>query len=286
MLKVLKQITFCSFKKKVFAAALMLIVCSVAILWNAHAKIATLDKNMSDPNAVLFLSQNRIDISSRGHIPEPSTLALIGSGFVAVLVRFARRRFRDFKRCFDIGASVLGLFLSVPLMVGTAIVIKIVSPGPVFFKQMRVGKDGKLFEIFKIRTMVCDAENQTGAVWAKKNDPRIFPFGNFLRKAHIDEIPQLVNVLKGEMSIVGPRPERPEFVSTLSEKICDYKKRLGVMPGITGLAQVKHNYDRTTTDVRKKVKLDLLYIRRMCFLIDLRILYSTFFVVLTGRGAH
>lgn len=279
MSKLINEFKIFSFRKKALAVAVVVVLCSLAIMLTANAQPI-------DPTAPIFSSQNASDTSTRGRAPEPSTIVLMGSGFLAALVRFARRRFQEFKRGLDIFVSLLGLLFSLPIILLAMLIIKMTSPGPVFFRQMRVGKDARLFDIFKLRTMVCDAENQTGPVWAKENDPRVIPFGKFLRKSHIDEIPQLVNVLRGEMSIVGPRPERPEFVSGLSKEICDYQKRLNVQPGITGLAQVKHRYDETIKDVRKKVKLDLLYIKRMCFLTDFRILLSTVLVVLTGKGAR
>ena len=134
--------------------------------------------------------------------------------------------------------------------------------------------------------MFLDAEKNTGAVWAQENDPRITPVGRILRKTHIDEIPQLLNVITGEMSIVGPRPERPEIVKDLKALIHDYENRLSVKPGITGLAQVKHKYDETIEDVKKKIKYDLLYIRKMCWLVEMRIIAQTFIVALTGKGAR
>jgi len=134
--------------------------------------------------------------------------------------------------------------------------------------------------------MKVDAEKNTGPMWAQEDDPRLIKFGKVIRKTHIDELPQLYNVLVGDMSIVGPRPERPELVEKLKEQITDYEKRLQVKPGITGLAQVWHKYDETIKDVKKKIKYDLLYIREMCLMVDLRILARTFVVVLTGRGAR
>jgi lipopolysaccharide/colanic/teichoic acid biosynthesis glycosyltransferase len=163
--------------------------------------------------------------------------------------------------------------------------IKLSSKGPVVYTQERVGKRGRIFKIYKLRTMVVDAEKGTGAVWAKRNDPRITKIGRILRKSRVDEIPQLLNVIKGEMSIVGPRPERPEMVRDFKVLIQDYEKRLQIEPGITGLAQIWNRYDETIEDVKKKVKYDLLYIRKMCLLADLDILAQTFVVVLTGRGA-
>ena len=131
-----------------------------------------------------------------------------------------------------------------------------------------------------------DAEKFSGPVWATKNDNRLIPGGNFLRRSKIDEIPQFINVLKGEMSIIGPRPERPFFVERLKKQIPDYEKRLKIKPGITGLAQVLHRADETIKDVRKKIKYDILYIKKMCLLTDVRILIKTVRVVLTGSVAR
>jgi exopolysaccharide biosynthesis polyprenyl glycosylphosphotransferase len=223
---------------------------------------------------------------SHAHAPEPGSIILLSTGICGWIVGFARRRFRQFKRMFDLTVAGLGLIVAMPLMLLAAIVIKAVSPGPVFFKQRRVGWDGKLFDIYKLRTMKLDAEKETGPIWAQENDPRLIRFGKFIRKAHLDELPQLFNVLKGEMSIVGPRPERPVFVKTLSKEIKEYNKRFTAKPGITGLAQVWHKYDETVEDVKKKIKYDLLYIRKMCLMVDLRILLRTILVVARGQGAR
>ncbi len=218
--------------------------------------------------------------------PEPGTVALVSTGFAGWIVSVARRRFQQFKRAFDLIASSVGLVLVSPLIAFTAVLIKIVSPGPVFFKQERVGYKGRIFDIYKIRTMKVDAEKDTGPIWARENDSRLIKFGKLIRRLHIDELPQLLNVLRGDMSIVGPRPERPVFVEKLSGEISDYRKRINVKPGITGLAQVRHKYDETIKDVRKKVKYDLLYIREMCFMVDLRILLRTVMVAALGKGAR
>ncbi len=191
---------------------------------------------------------------------------------------------RKVKRMLDIIVSLVILILSLPISVITAILIKLETPGPVIFKQERVGLNGKVFKIYKFRSMVNDAEKKTGPVWAGKNDPRITKVGKFIRKVRIDEIPQMLNVLKGEMSLVGPRPERPFFVEKFAKEIPLYKRRLLVKPGITGWAQVKHKYDETIEDVKTKLKYDLFYIENMSIRMDLKILFRTVFTVLLGKG--
>jgi len=223
---------------------------------------------------------------TRSRAPEPTTMALFGSGLLGMIVNFVRKAYDRVKRTFDIVASIMALIISFPLCLLIAVLIKLTSRGPVFFKQARVGKDGHVFEMYKFRTMRVDAEKETGPVWATQDDHRLIPIGPFIRKSHIDEFPQFINVLKGEMSIIGPRPERPFFVAKLVQEIPDYTKRLSVKPGITGLAQVWHKYDETIEDVKKKVKYDLLYIRKVCLWTDLMIMLRTIRVVFTGEGAR
>jgi len=205
---------------------------------------------------------------------------------VDVEIAYERKPYHIVKRMTDIGGSVIAFVLLSPFFIFAALFIKILSKGPVFFRQTRVGQYGKTFEIYKFRTMKVDAEKYSGPVWAAKNDDRLIPGGNFLRKSKIDEIPQFINVLKGEMSIIGPRPERPFFVERLKKQIPDYEKRLNIKPGITGLAQVLHRADETIKDVRKKIKYDILYIKRMCLWTDVIILARTVRVVLTGIAAR
>jgi len=188
------------------------------------------------------------------------------------------------KRMIDIAVSFIVLFVGLPIWLLVALAIKFNSRGPVFYAQERVGKDGKHFNIIKFRSMYENAEEESGPVWANKKDTRVTFVGKILRKVRIDEIPQLINVLDGKMSLVGPRPERPFFVEQLSKEIPLYMRRLKVRPGITGWAQVKHKYDESVEDVKRKVEYDLFYIENMSIRMDLKILFNTVAVVLLGKG--
>ena len=188
------------------------------------------------------------------------------------------------KRVFDITATLIGLVLIAPVMVLIAFAIKWTSPGPIVYRQERVGLFGDLFDIYKFRTMRVDAE-ANGPVWSLgDSDSRMTRVGAVLRRTHLDELPQLLNVLKGEMSLVGPRPERPHFVEELNRAIEGYSERLLIKPGMTGLAQVHYRYDTTIADVKRKVRFDRLYVKRLCLALDARILAWTVLVVVTGRG--
>ena len=182
--------------------------------------------------------------------------------------------------------ALIGVVLASPVMILAAILVKITSPGPALYRQERVGLNGKLFTIYKFRSMRADAEAKTGAVWAQRNDPRITPLGRFLRKSRIDELPQLFNVLRGEMSVVGPRPERPEFVATLSEQIPFYRQRHVVRPGITGWAQINHKYGDSIEDTVKKLEYDLYYIKSLSPAMDFFVMFHTAKVMLLSRGAQ
>ncbi len=187
------------------------------------------------------------------------------------------------KRIIDVTVCGMALLLSSPFWVLIAAMIKLDSPGPVFYKQERVGKDGVPFNIIKFRSMRKDAE-KSGPQWAHKKDPRITRFGFILRKLHLDELPQTINVLKGDMSLVGPRPERPVFVERLTREIPFYPRRLRVRPGITGWAQVKHKYDESIDDVKRKVEYDFFYIENMSLRMDFKILMNTLYHMLLWRG--
>ncbi|MFH1854390.1 MAG: sugar transferase, partial [Candidatus Omnitrophota bacterium] len=191
-----------------------------------------------------------------------------------------------FKRTIDLVFSFIGLIFFSPLMLIAGIMVKLNSPGPIIYKQNRTGMDGKVFTMYKIRTMVRDAELFTGPIWSKKDDPRLVKRGDLLRKYHIDELPQLFNVLKGEMSLVGPRPERPEIIEKLESAIPDYKTRFTVKPGITGYAQILHKYDEEMRDVRLKLKYEIFYIKKMCVLMDIKIISKTLVTILMGKGEY
>jgi exopolysaccharide biosynthesis polyprenyl glycosylphosphotransferase len=188
------------------------------------------------------------------------------------------------KRLTDIVLALVGLALCSPILPLLALAIKLDSPGPVFFKQVRVGLGGKLFKIIKFRSMRSDAEEGTGAVWARRGDSRITRVGWLLRRSRLDEIPQLWNVLVGDMSVVGPRPERPEFDEQLEGEIPFYRARRAVRPGLTGWAQVRHGYGNTMLDALRKVEYDLYYIKNKSLYLDMLILLRTVATVLKLRG--
>jgi exopolysaccharide biosynthesis polyprenyl glycosylphosphotransferase len=193
---------------------------------------------------------------------------------------------KKLKRVIDVMISFTILIVTLPVSLITALAIKLDSKGSVFFRQERSGVNGSSFRMLKFRSMFEDAEKHTGPVWSQKNDPRITRVGKVLRRLRIDEIPQMYNVLKGKMSLVGPRPERPFFVEKLSEEIPYYKRRLKVRPGITGWAQVKHKYDEDIEDVKVKLRYDLFYIENMSIRMDFKILMRTMYVVLFGKGHY
>ena len=182
--------------------------------------------------------------------------------------------------------ALAGVVLLAPLMLLVALLVRLTSHGPTLYRQARVGRNGSLFTLYKFRSMRADAEKDTGAVWAAKNDPRVTPLGKWLRRLRIDELPQLFNVLKGDMSIVGPRPERPEFVATLSEQIPFYRQRHCIRPGITGWAQINHKYGDTLEDTITKLEYDLYYIKNLSPALDFYIIFHTLKVMLLRRGAQ
>lgn len=190
------------------------------------------------------------------------------------------------KRSMDVVLASAGLLLALPLFPLIAALIKLGSRGPVLFRQERVGQNGRVFSLLKFRTMRADAEQQTGPVWALERDPRVTRVGRILRKTRLDEIPQFWNVVKGEMSLVGPRPERPGFVAQLQERIPFYAHRLSVRPGMTGWAQVKYRYGATVEDAIEKLQYELYYIKNLSIFLDLLILLNTLQVILFMKGSR
>lgn len=259
-----------------------------------------------------YLEINQKGPSISGDTPIKYTAARIAEQIEERRLNSITARF--IKRCCDLIGALIGLILTIPFWLIIPLLIKIDTRGPVFYSQTRVGKNrrdsrrspipqggngntgrherrrdysgGEAFQVIKFRTMIDRAERDSGPVWAVKNDARVTRVGSILRKLRLDEIPQFINVLLGDMSLVGPRPERPNFVRDLSDKLKDYHLRLGVKPGITGLAQIKGTYDTSPATVARKLKHDLEYIHNWSLWLDLKILFQTVWVVLTGRGAH
>jgi len=184
------------------------------------------------------------------------------------------------KRIFDIILSGNGLIVSSPLWLVFSVGIKLQDGGPVFYTQNRVGKNGKIFKVYKFRSMISDAEKHTGPVLATENDPRVTKVGKILRAIGMDELPQLWNIFKGDMSFVGPRAERPELVEKFAEKVANYRNRFTVKPGLTGVAQVYGRYD---SPPNKKLHYDLFYIKNQSFLLDLKLIFISFWITFRGK---
>lgn len=224
----------------------------------------------------------------------PDLVGLITSGFTTIegedfillqLKSFSLSGWQGFiKRVFDIVSSIAGLILLSPLLVSVALLIKLTSKGPVLYKQERIGMDGRVFRILKFRSMIADAEAKTGAVWAKENDPRVTRIGAFLRRTSIDELPQLFNVISGDMSLVGPRPERPEFVREFETFIPKYQERHRFRSGITGWAQA--NGLRGQSSIEERTKYDVYYIENWSLAFDLKILILTLIAIFKGENAY
>ena len=200
---------------------------------------------------------------------------------------FRRSRWNDIlKRVLDLAGGVAGLLISLPVMLVVAVLVKLDSKGPVLYRQTRVGAKGRTFEVLKFRSMRVDAELGTGAQWATRDDPRITRIGRYLRKYRLDEFPQFINVIRGEMSFVGPRPERPCFVEELRKAIPYYDERHSVRPGITGWAQVQYVYGASVEDACIKLEYDLFYLKNMSLIFDLAIIFQTIRIVAGGHGGR
>ena len=218
-------------------------------------------------------------------MPEPLTLVAIGGGTAALAIRLARHYFELAKEVVDIVLGTIALIVALPVLALCAVIIKLSGKGPIIYTQLRVGQHGQVFRMYKLRTMYADAESASGAVWAKDDDPRVMPACRWMRRSHVDELPQVVNVVKGEMSLVGPRPERPEILAKLEKAYPGVRKRLVVRPGITGLAQIRNGYDTSIHAFRRKLEADLEYIERRKWATELRIMAATF-GKLNDRGSH
>ncbi len=218
-----------------------------------------------------------------GHV---HSTQIMGQPFMEILPERLSFWQKIVKVFIDYFISIFALLIGLPVWTIIAVLIKLDSKGPVFYRQERVGKGGKTFKVFKFRSMITDAEKRSGPVWAGRNDSRVTRLGRYLRKSRMDEIPQLLNVLRGEMSVVGPRPERPVFVEELRKMYPFYQKRLTIKPGLTGWAQVKLEYDTDMESVANKLRYDFFYIENQSTFLDLEILARTLKVVFTGAGAH
>jgi len=218
-------------------------------------------------------------------MPEPVTLVAFGGGMLGLMAHLARRYFEAAKQVLDVILATILLVLCAPVILICALIIRLSSKGSVIYSQTRVGKDGKLFKMYKLRTMIAGAEQDSGAVWADSDDLRVMPVCRWMRRSHVDELLQLINVLKGEMSLVGPRPERPEILNELEQQCPEVKRRLAVRPGITGLAQVRNGYDTDIESFRRKLQADLEYIARRGWGMELAILMKTL-TKLNDRTAH
>ena len=211
------------------------------------------------------------------------TNQLYGVPLIEVMPEIMSHGAKLAKRAIDIFVSLFILIMMLPLLLIIALLIRISSRGPVFYKQIRVGKNGAEFTMYKFRSMYKDAE-EYGPEWAGEKDPRITWIGRIIRKIYLDEVPQMINVLNNEMSLVGPRPERPYFVEILKKDIPYYYKRIAIKPGITGWAQIKHKYDESLSDVKEKLKYDFYYIENMSLKLDFKIMINTILVILFMKG--
>ncbi|MBX7257566.1 MAG: sugar transferase [Candidatus Hydrogenedentes bacterium] len=246
----------------------------------------------SNPERILDLMSVNGNSDVRVHIVPGPYESIVGKldvyeiggvPLIALCTRPLSGLYPHFKRIVDVVCATFGLLVASPLLLVSIILIKLDSPGPAFYFQVRSGLRGREFNIVKLRSMSVDAESASGPQWAQKNDPRVTRVGKFLRRRRIDEIPQFWNVLRGDMSLVGPRPERPSFVEKFSQELPLFRLRLLVRPGLTATSHVLGRYDSKPAD---RLRYDLSYISNMSFMLDLRVLIETVKIVLTGRGAQ
>ncbi len=212
------------------------------------------------------------------------TQQIAGMPLIAINLEYTNWYQKGLKRIVDLALTIPILLFFSPVALLIAIAIKVESKGPIIYKQIRVGKDFRKFKTIKFRSMFQNAEDETGPMWAEHNDPRVTKIGRLIRRFRLDEVPQFVNVLLGDMSIIGPRPERPYFVDKLSKEFPLYHRRLSVLPGISGWSQIKNTYDQDIEDIRQKLKYDFYYIENLSFGLDLKIMISTIWVMFSGQG--
>jgi sugar transferase (PEP-CTERM system associated) len=268
-------------------------VCNLADVENAKNVIVALDEKRG-----IFPQQELLKCKTRGisiidgesfyeRITGKLLVEKINPSWLIFSDGFVKSKISRFtKRLVGLVMSFVMLILLSPFMLLTAIAIKLDSPGPVLFTQERVGENGKVYRLYKFRSMKADAEAESGPMWASEEDPRVTRVGRLIRKLRIDELPQLWNVFKGDMSFVGPRPERRFFVENLAKKIRYYNERFSVKPGVTGWAQIKYPYGASERDALEKLKYDLYYIKNMSLVMDLMIIFHTVKIVLLGRGSR
>ena len=252
----------------------------LALSSNDHKRLLDVIKYVNGESVGIKISPDMYDIISG----QARTNQIYGLPLIDILPELMPAWEVSVKRLIDILISIGVLVGFIPFWLLIGILIKIDSRGKILYQQDRVGKDGRQFNLFKFRSMSSDAESETGPVWATEDDPRVTRVGKFLRATRIDEVPQFINVLKGDMSLVGPRPERKYFVDQLKNEMPLYTKRLRIRPGITGWAQVKHKYDESLDDVKRKLRYDLFYIENMSLRMDIKIILSTIKVILSGKG--
>lgn len=264
--------SYCLYNRKYMSKRPLFLLIATAGLFTLFTQLASGD-----------VFENTVQVSWRLTV---ATLGMVGVGVAGALVRVLRKSYLAAKRFLDIVLALTGLIIAAPIIVVCGILIRVDSAGPIFYRQRRLGRYGVPFTIYKLRTMRQDAEGRSGPVWAGEDDARVTRVGRFMRSRRIDEIPQLWNVLKGDMSLVGPRPERPYFTRQITLVAPRFTERLKVRPGISGLAQVRYRYGASIRDAERKLRFDLLYCRRMCLMLDLRILIATLGCVVRGAGAR
>lgn len=247
---------------------------------NDHERLLDVINYVNGVSVGIKISPDMYDIISG----QARTNQIYGLPLIDILPELMPAWERSMKRVVDIVVSTIVLTIFSPIWLLLGIIIKIDSKGKILYRQERAGRDEQIFEIFKYRSMSAEAESDTGPVWAAEDDPRITRVGYFLRKSRLDEVPQFINVLMGNMSLVGPRPERPFFVEKLKKEVSLYSKRMRIRPGITGWAQIKHKYDESLDDVKRKLRYDLFYIENMSLRMDFKIILSTIKVIFSGKG--